>query len=83
MFLARPAGLLVLLDEESSFPKATDATFVGKLDHHLKSFKHYKVRLGSVTDEGSERDRERERERERESLCVCVCVCSPSVCFVA
>ena len=29
MFLAKPVGLLALLDEESNFPKGTDATLVG------------------------------------------------------
>ncbi len=43
MFLARPTGLLAILDEESSFPKATDASFVGKLEQHMKSHRHYKV----------------------------------------
>jgi myosin heavy subunit len=28
MFLAKPVGVLALLDEESNFPKATDATLV-------------------------------------------------------
>lgn len=31
MFLAKPLGLLALLDEESRFPKATDSTLTGKL----------------------------------------------------
>ena len=30
MFLAKPMGLLALLDEESRFPKATDATLIGR-----------------------------------------------------
>lgn len=30
MFLMKPMGLLALLDEESHFPKATDASLVGK-----------------------------------------------------
>lgn len=30
MFLAKPMGLLALLDEESRFPRATDTTLVGK-----------------------------------------------------
>ncbi len=30
MFLAKPMGLLALLDEESRFPKANDSTLVGK-----------------------------------------------------
>ncbi len=29
MFLAKPVGLLALLDEESHFPKATDQTLTG------------------------------------------------------
>lgn len=31
MFLAKPMGLLALLDEESRFPKANDSTLVGML----------------------------------------------------
>ena len=30
MFLAKPLGILALLDEESNFPKSTDNTLVGK-----------------------------------------------------
>ena len=30
MFLAKPVGMLALLDEESHFPKATSQTLVGK-----------------------------------------------------
>ena len=30
MFLAKPVGLLALLDEESHFPKATDQTLTGQ-----------------------------------------------------
>ncbi len=30
-------GLLALLDEESHFPKATDATLVGKINHELSA----------------------------------------------
>jgi myosin-3 len=30
MFLAKPMGLLALLDEESHFPKATDQTLVSE-----------------------------------------------------
>lgn len=30
MFLAKPMGLLALLDEESRFPQATDKSLVGK-----------------------------------------------------
>ena len=31
MFLAKPVGLLALLDEESNFPKATDKTLIGNV----------------------------------------------------
>ena len=31
MLLAKPMGLLALLDEESRFPKATDTTLIGLL----------------------------------------------------
>lgn len=30
MFLCRPMGLLALLDEESTFPKATDQSLIGE-----------------------------------------------------
>ena len=30
MFLAKPVGVLALLDEESNFPKASDYTLVGE-----------------------------------------------------
>jgi myosin-3 len=33
-FLGRPVGILSLLDEESSFPKATDQTFAEKIAHN-------------------------------------------------
>ncbi|CAA7392349.1 unnamed protein product [Spirodela intermedia] len=35
LFEKRPLGLLSLLDEESTFPKATDLTFADKLREHL------------------------------------------------
>ncbi|KAJ6849255.1 putative myosin-1 isoform X1 [Iris pallida] len=35
LFEKRPLGLLSLLDEESSFPEATDLTFINKLKQHL------------------------------------------------
>ncbi|ELU11296.1 hypothetical protein CAPTEDRAFT_226099 [Capitella teleta] len=37
MFLAKPVGLLALLDEESNFPKATDVTLVEKFGQNLRS----------------------------------------------
>ncbi|CAL1536312.1 unnamed protein product [Lymnaea stagnalis] len=37
MFLAKPVGLLSLLDEESHFPKATDTTLVEKFHQNIKS----------------------------------------------
>lgn len=37
MFLAKPMGLLALLDEESRFPKATDGTLVEKFHRNVKA----------------------------------------------
>jgi myosin III len=37
MFLAKPMGLLALLDEESRFPKANDATLVEKFHRNIKA----------------------------------------------
>ncbi|XP_063883342.1 myosin-IIIb-like isoform X3 [Scylla paramamosain] len=37
MFLAKPLGLLALLDEESRFPKATDQSLVDKFHDNIKS----------------------------------------------
>ncbi|KAG7174088.1 Myosin-IIIa-like [Homarus americanus] len=37
MFLAKPMGLLALLDEESRFPKATDQSLVEKFHDNIKS----------------------------------------------
>ncbi|GAA0140427.1 actin binding motor protein [Lithospermum erythrorhizon] len=37
LFEKKPLGLLSLLDEESTFPNATDLTFAIKLKQHLKS----------------------------------------------
>ncbi len=36
LLLAKPGGLLALLDEESVFPKGTDATLVAKLHKAFK-----------------------------------------------
>ncbi|XP_014669755.1 PREDICTED: myosin-IIIb-like [Priapulus caudatus] len=40
MFLAKPMGLLALLDEESHFPKATNKSLVDKFNNNIKS-QHY------------------------------------------
>ncbi|XP_064598215.1 myosin-IIIb-like isoform X2 [Liolophura sinensis] len=40
MFLAKPMGLLALLDEESNFPRASDQTLVDKFHQNIKS-SHY------------------------------------------
>ncbi|XP_076468254.1 myosin-IIIb-like isoform X2 [Babylonia areolata] len=37
MFLAKPVGLLSLLDEESHFPKASDQTLVDKFQQNIKA----------------------------------------------
>ncbi|KAM4828741.1 myosin-IIIa [Thomomys bottae] len=37
MFLQKPMGLLSLLDEESTFPNATDQTLIEKFESNLKS----------------------------------------------
>ncbi|PVD37741.1 hypothetical protein C0Q70_00342 [Pomacea canaliculata] len=37
MFLAKPVGLLSLLDEESNFPKATDQTLVDKFNQNIRT----------------------------------------------
>ncbi|XP_077254052.1 myosin-2-like isoform X2 [Tasmannia lanceolata] len=37
LFEKKPLGLLSLLDEESTFPKATDLTFANKLKQHLNA----------------------------------------------
>ncbi|XP_052079957.1 myosin-IIIb-like isoform X6 [Mytilus californianus] len=46
MFLMKPMGLLALLDEESHFPKATDASLVEKFHKNIQS-KHYSRPKGS------------------------------------
>ncbi|CAF3797986.1 unnamed protein product [Rotaria sordida] len=40
LFMAKPLGILSLLDDESRLPKATDQTFVEKLNYHFGSNKH-------------------------------------------
>ena len=41
MFLQRPMGVLAVLDEESFFPKGTDATFLEKMHKNFKKLKQY------------------------------------------
>lgn len=42
MFLGKPVGILGLLDEECSFPKATDQTFVDKIEAKFGSHDSYR-----------------------------------------
>ncbi|MQM13768.1 hypothetical protein Taro_046694 [Colocasia esculenta] len=44
----RPLGLLSLLDEESTFPKATDLTFANKLKEHLNYSSCFKGERGGA-----------------------------------
>lgn len=43
MFLNKPIGILALLDEESNFPKATDDTFIGKIEKEFGTHESYVV----------------------------------------
>ncbi|GAB6020183.1 myosin 3 [Chamberlinius hualienensis] len=45
MFLSKPVGLLALLDEESHFPKSSDASLVEKFHCNIKSPYYHKPRL--------------------------------------
>eukprot|EP00117_Sycon_ciliatum_P037106 scpid24935/ scgid27816/ Myosin-IIIa len=49
LFLEKPIGLFSLLDEESRFPKATDLSFVGKLNQHFGKLEHYVASKDSRT----------------------------------
>lgn len=40
LFMAKPLGILSLLDDESRLPKATDQTLVEKFNYHFGSNKH-------------------------------------------
>ncbi|XP_022981361.1 myosin-2-like [Cucurbita maxima] len=42
----KPLGVLALMDEELSFPKATDLTFANKLKQHFKSHPRFKGERG-------------------------------------
>ncbi|KAL5715347.1 Myosin-1 [Ranunculus cassubicifolius] len=48
LFEKRPLGLLSLLDEESTFPKATDLTFANKLKQHLSANSSFKGERGGA-----------------------------------
>ncbi|XP_058089542.1 myosin-1 isoform X2 [Magnolia sinica] len=48
LFEKRPLGLLSLLDEESTFPKATDLTFANKLKQHLSVNSCFKGERGGA-----------------------------------
>ncbi|XP_062455597.1 myosin-IIIb-like isoform X2 [Rhea pennata] len=48
LFLAKPLGLLSLLDEQSAFPQATDKTFVDKLNSSFKGNVHFQSSRGRV-----------------------------------
>ncbi|XP_072920381.1 myosin-IIIa isoform X1 [Hemitrygon akajei] len=43
LFLAKPLGILSLLDEQTAFPQATDWTFVDKLNHGFKRNPNFKL----------------------------------------
>ncbi|NXQ15539.1 MYO3B protein, partial [Peucedramus taeniatus] len=48
LLLAKPLGLLSLLDEQSAFPQATDKTFVDKLNSSFKGNSHFQTARGRV-----------------------------------
>ncbi|XP_010085389.1 PREDICTED: myosin-IIIb-like, partial [Pterocles gutturalis] len=48
LLLAKPLGLLSLLDEQSAFPQATDKTFVDKLNSSFKGNSHFQPGRGHV-----------------------------------
>ncbi|XP_010282357.1 PREDICTED: myosin-IIIb-like, partial [Phaethon lepturus] len=48
LLLAKPLGLLSLLDEQSAFPQATDETFVDKLNSSFKGNLHFQPGRGRV-----------------------------------
>ncbi|NXU54060.1 MYO3B protein, partial [Turnix velox] len=48
LLLAKPLGLLSLLDEQSAFPQATDKTFVDKLNSTFKGNLHFQPGRGRV-----------------------------------
>ncbi|XP_010268832.1 PREDICTED: myosin-2 [Nelumbo nucifera] len=48
LFEKKPLGLLSLLDEESTFPKASDLTFADKLNQHLNANPCFKGERGGA-----------------------------------
>ncbi|XP_042858976.1 myosin-IIIa-like [Penaeus japonicus] len=48
MFLAKPMGLLALLDEESRFPQASDQSLVDKFHSNIKSQFYVKPKAQSL-----------------------------------
>ncbi|NXD05164.1 MYO3B protein, partial [Certhia familiaris] len=48
LLLAKPLGLLSLLDEQSAFPQATDKTFVDKLNSSFKGNLHFQPARGHI-----------------------------------
>lgn len=48
LFEKKPLGLLSLLDEESTFPKATDLSLVNKLKQHLSGTSRFKGEQGGT-----------------------------------
>ncbi|KFV65615.1 Myosin-IIIb, partial [Dryobates pubescens] len=48
LLLAKPLGLLSLLDEQSAFPQATDKTFVDKLNRSFKGNLYFQPGRGHV-----------------------------------
>lgn len=48
MFLAKPMGLLSLLDEESRFPKATDTSLIEKFHNNIRSRYYHKPKSNDL-----------------------------------
>lgn len=46
--MQKPLGLLSLLDEESTFPRASDLTFAAKLKQHLNDNTCFKEERGEA-----------------------------------
>ena len=50
MFLTKPMGVLALLDEQCVYPKATDQTFVGKLNDNFSKLPYFVSSKRTVVD---------------------------------